>query len=137
MITPGDVPRFRGGIHNPQAELTDLANRVGMLEGIRYLPPLEVLGSPAGALVSVREEPAAGTLYALFTLPSALAKTDASKAACTVDYFFGGKDPGPTITVYNLPASANYIFAAASGHKGLAVFDTTGSKFWIIQLECP
>jgi len=75
--------------------------------------------------------------FARFTLPSALATTDASKAACTVDGYWGGGDPGATITVYNLPASANYIFSGASGNKGLASWDNVNSKWWIVQMQCP
>lgn len=77
-----------------------------------------------------------GAKFVRFTLPSALAKTDASKAACTVDDYWGGATPGATITAYNLPASANYIFSGASGNKGLAAFDERNNKYWIIQLEC-
>jgi hypothetical protein len=75
--------------------------------------------------------------FVRFTLPGALATTDASKASCTVDGYWGGGDPGTTITVYNLPASANYIFSGASGNKGLASYDVANDKYWIIQMQCP
>lgn len=71
-----------------------------------------------------------------FTLPSALAKTDASKASCTVDGYWDGSNPGATVTVYNLPASTNYIFSGASGKKGLAVYDETSDHYVITQMEC-
>ena len=71
-----------------------------------------------------------------FALPSALATTDASKAACTVDDFWGGTTPGATVTVYNLPASTDYMFSSFLGAKGVAVYDEIDSKYWIIQLEC-
>jgi hypothetical protein len=88
----------------------------------------------AGGSWAVRQLPGG---FARFTLPSALATTDASKASCTVDGYWGGPDPGATITAYNLPASTNYIFSGASGHKGLASYDRANAKWWIIQMECP
>jgi hypothetical protein len=48
-----------------------------------------------------------------------------------------GPSPGSTVTVYNLPASTNYVFSGASGNKGLATYDDTGDKYWIVQMECP
>jgi hypothetical protein len=78
-----------------------------------------------------------GSWFVRFTLAAALAKTDASKTGTTVDDYWGGPSPGSTITVYNLPASTNYIFFGASGHKGLATYDDRNAKWWIIQLECP
>lgn len=72
-----------------------------------------------------------------FTLPSALAVTDASKASCTVTLFCQGSDPGATVTVWNMPASTNYIFSGASGNKGAAFYDDINDKYRIIQLECP
>lgn len=79
-----------------------------------------------------------GTLaaYIRFALPSALAATDASKAACTVDDFWGGTSPGATVTVYNLPASSDYMFSGLTGAKGLAVYDEIDNKYLIVQLEC-
>ena len=71
-----------------------------------------------------------------FALPGALATTDASKAGCTVDDFWSGTDPGATVTVYNLPASTDYMFSGASGAKGVATYDDIGAKYWILQLEC-
>jgi hypothetical protein len=72
-----------------------------------------------------------------FTLPGALATTDSSKASCTVDGYWDGPNPGSTVTVYNLPASSNYLFSGASGHKGLATYDNLNAKYWIVQMECP
>lgn len=77
------------------------------------------------------------TRFALFSLPSALATTDASKTGCTVNDYWGGADPGATITVYNLPASSNYVFSGASGNRGLATYDERHGKWWIVQLQCP
>lgn len=76
------------------------------------------------------------TKFVRFSLPSAFATTDASKAACTVDDYWGGTNPGATVTVYNLPASTNYMFSGFTGGKGLAVYDEIDAKYWIIQLEC-
>lgn len=80
-----------------------------------------------------------GTKAALieFTLPSALATTDASKAGCTVDNYIQGPNPGATVTVYNKTASSNYIFSGASGHKGWAAYDDRADKYRILQIECP
>jgi hypothetical protein len=75
--------------------------------------------------------------YIFFTLPAALATTDASKSSCTVNGYWDGPNPGSSVTIYNLPASTNYIFSGASGHKGVAVYDEINSKYWIIQMECP
>lgn len=77
-----------------------------------------------------------GARFAFFTLPGALANTDASKASCTVGTYFGGPSPGSTITVWNPPASSNYIFSGASGNKGIAVYDSDSAKWWIVQMEC-
>ena len=79
----------------------------------------------------------AAASFVRFTLPSSIATTDASKSGCTVDGYWGGPAPSGTITVYNLPASSNYIFSGASGHKGLAAYDDVNAKYWIVQMECP
>lgn len=105
--------------------------------------PARILWKEAGTgtkwavvnLLGATPRPAYG--WARFTLPSALATTDASKASCTVDDYWGGSSPGATITVYNLPASSNYIFSGASGNKGLATYDDLDNKWWIVQLQCP
>jgi hypothetical protein len=78
----------------------------------------------------------ATTRFIRFALSGALAATDASKTA-TVDDYWGGADPGATVTVYNLPASSGYVFSGASGNKGLATWDDRNSKWWIVQLQCP
>jgi hypothetical protein len=76
--------------------------------------------------------------YINFTLPSALAATDASKATCTVNsYWGGGANPGSSVTVYNQAASSNYIFAAGSGKHGVASYDPAADKYRIINMECP
>lgn len=132
--------------------------RVGTVNGLAgatatILPALEMNGQTPpsfpwytraeraieSATVGVYYQYALGgsTLFAFFTLPSTLATTDASKASCTVNSYWGGASPGSTITVYNMVASSNYVFSGASGHKGLAVYDSTNAKFWIIQMECP
>lgn len=81
--------------------------------------------------------PAAAT-FARFALAANLATSDASQAGCTVDGFFGGPDPGATITVYNLPThtAGTYMFSGSATYKGLAAWDSGGSKWWIVQLEC-
>lgn len=68
---------------------------------------------------------------------SALATTDASKASQSVTNYWGGYNPGSTVTIYNKPASSNYLFSGAVGHKGYAVWDDRNSKYMILQMECP
>jgi hypothetical protein len=70
-----------------------------------------------------------------FTLPSALLTTDATKASCTVNDFWGGTDPGATVTCYNMPAASNYVFAGASGAKGLAVYDDIDDVYRMAFIE--
>lgn len=72
-----------------------------------------------------------------FTLASALTTGTASVANCTVNSYWGGFDPGATVTVYNLEASANYIFSGATGHKGIATYDDVTDHYVIVNLECP
>ncbi len=71
-----------------------------------------------------------------FTLDSALATSDASKAA-TVDDSQSSLD-GDSITVYNpeTATASTYIFAGDSGDAGLAMKREDGD-FWIVQMECP
>jgi hypothetical protein len=71
-----------------------------------------------------------------FSLVATLAVTDASQAGCSVDLFWSGGDPGPTVTVYNQPAQTNYIFSGSSGKHGVAFYDPAGDKYWIVQMEC-
>jgi hypothetical protein len=72
-----------------------------------------------------------------FTLTASLATTDASKSSTTVSDYWQGTNPGSTVTVYNQPASSNYIFSGASGAKGLACLDDIDDKYRIVQMECP
>lgn len=71
-----------------------------------------------------------------FTLGATLATTDASKSAtitnCNIDSL-----EGDSITVYNHPASSNYIFEGDSGDYGTAWYDQNNDKWWIVQMECP
>lgn len=72
-----------------------------------------------------------------FTLPSALTNAQASKASCTVNRYWGGADPGGTVTVWN-PESGiggTYMFAEASGAKGTALYDNVLDRWWIVFLE--
>jgi hypothetical protein len=75
--------------------------------------------------------------HILFTLPGALAVTDATKASCTVNDYWGGSDPGATVTLHNMPASTNYVFSGASGNKGMATYDDGADRYVIQQMECP
>jgi hypothetical protein len=60
-MTAGDVPRFSPGIHNPADQLNDLARRVGALEALRFLPPLDYRSTPAGGMVSLIQSDTAPT----------------------------------------------------------------------------
>lgn len=89
-----------------------------------------------GIIYEVVSNPKGKAEFIRFALPGTLATTDASKASCTVDDFWGGTTPGATVTVYNLPASSNYMFSGLAGNKGLAVYDEIDNKYWIVQLQC-
>lgn len=71
----------------------------------------------------------------VFTLPSALSSSDASKASCTVTRVISGTSPGATVTVQN-----ELGFAGDTDGMGYAVWDPTfnsGAGGWLIwQLEC-
>ncbi len=101
-----------------------------------YVPVGRFLGINASNVGCFSAKFATSAGFIRFALPGTLATTDASKASCTVDDYWGGTDPGATVTVYNLPASSDYMFAGVSGAKGLAVWDEIDSKYWIVQLEC-
>ena len=73
-----------------------------------------------------------------FTLPSALALTDASKASCPVVAFWGGYDPGSTVTVYNYAdVAGNYQWEGDNGAHGYAVWDDVLGRYRIWDLNCP
>lgn len=74
--------------------------------------------------------------FARFSLATALATSQTSVTSCTVDGSWGSPAAGTRITVHNLPASVNFIFSGASGNKGLAVYDPSTNKWWIVQLQC-
>lgn len=71
-----------------------------------------------------------------FTLTSSMATTDASSSGATVNNYWGGDNPGATVTVWNKSASSNYIFSGTTGAKGYAVYDERAAKWRIVQMEC-
>lgn len=99
--------------------------------------PLLVVKDKTGKWVGVPIITGGTTLFVFFTLSGALTTSTSSVSGCTVNRYFGGANPGATITVSNVPASSNYIFSGASGHKGIAVYDERSGNYWIIQMECP
>lgn len=101
-----------------------------------YVPHARFVGINSSNVGCFSAKVATFARFVRFALPSALATTDASKAACTVDDYWGGTSPGATVTVYNLPASTDYMFSGLTGNKGVAVYDEIDSKWWIIQLQC-
>ena len=72
-----------------------------------------------------------------FSLDGALLTTDASQASCQVEDFWQGSTPGATVTVWNMTASANYVFEGDAGDMGLATLDDIDDKYRIVQMECP
>lgn len=72
-----------------------------------------------------------------FTLPSALTNAQQTKALCTVTRYWGGASPGSSVTIYNPESGggAPYMFAAATGAKGLAVYDDVLDRWWIAFVE--
>lgn len=71
-----------------------------------------------------------------FSLRGSLAVTDVSQTNCTVQDYWQGGNPGTTVTVWNHPASSNYMFSGAAGKWGTASYDDIDDKYRIIQLEC-
>lgn len=74
-----------------------------------------------------------------FELSSALANTEASKAATLVGQYCRGGQHKTSVTVYN-PADAtngNYTYYGASGASGWAFYDAVEKKFWIFDMDCP
>ena len=83
--------------------------------------------------------PSAGTLYVEFTLPSELTNQQAAKADCPVDRFWGGSDPGATITITNRVSGLDNTRQIHTGNaqaKGLAVYDEGEDVYRIIGIEC-
>lgn len=74
--------------------------------------------------------------WILFTLVGTLTTSSASQSSVTVSDYWQGSDPGSTVTLYNVPASSNYIFSGSSGAKGLACYDDIEQKYKIVQIEC-
>lgn len=70
-----------------------------------------------------------------FALSESMAAADAS-ATASVDNYWGGDNPGASVTVWNKSASTNYIFSGTTGAKGLATYDDRASKWRIVQMEC-
>jgi hypothetical protein len=68
---------------------------------------------------------------------SGFATTDSSVAVDGVTYV-DGFTPGTAITtVYNEPASSNYIFEGDDNDVGQAEYDPGNDKYWIRMMECP
>ena len=83
--------------------------------------------------------PSTGTLYVEFTLPSELTNQQTTKADCPVDRFWGGNDPGATITITNRQSGLDNTRQIHTGNaqaKGLAVYDEGADVYRIIGIEC-
>lgn len=72
-----------------------------------------------------------------FILNAALATTDASVACDNVTYVDGYQPDTAVTTVYNEPASSDYIYEGDNNDKGQAVYDPGNDKYWIRMVECP
>lgn len=72
-------------------------------------------------------------LFVRFQLTGELDRTAASISATRIGYW-GGSDPGGTVTVYN-PALASGFksYRGFNGDTGIAVWDTDEEKFWIVS----
>jgi len=72
-----------------------------------------------------------------FNLDQALGLTDASKTA-TVDNYSDGRNPGATVTVWNMNESGgNYVFEGGVNDIGYALYHPRDDRYYIIQMECP
>lgn len=72
-----------------------------------------------------------------FTISGALTNEDASFNPATVLRYWGGADPGATVTVHN-PDGGNggtYVWAGKAGAWGLAHYDENADKWWISFLQ--
>lgn len=107
------------------------ASSFGLIAGSAFI----VQGAAKTGYYAIGKAPIV-TPICQFYLNAALATTDASKGAtvtnCNIDTY-----EGDTITVYNHPASSNYIFEGDSGDYGTAWYDQNNDKWWIVQMECP
>lgn len=127
--------RFANATPGSMAELTSAAS--GSVRIIAIENNFTATGSKWASVLLLGQSPGGGgSRFLRFTLAAALASTAASQAGCTVNDYWGSPDPGSTVTVWNLPASANFVFAGGAGAKGLATFDDIDGKWWIVQLEC-
>ena len=72
-----------------------------------------------------------------FTLDSALATSDETKAATITKQIGPGFEGATAITVYNhlTDTAGVYEFSGPSGGAGLAVWDK-GTDYYIIQMQC-
>jgi len=76
-----------------------------------------------------------------FTLLEALT-TATEHATADVELYYDGEDPDPEdegIEVYNKVSNggAAYMFAGATGAKGMALYDARNGVYRIWQLDCP
>lgn len=97
-----------------------------------------VCGDASGGLVRVRTDYIGKKPLVRFTLDSALATSDASKAATITDQYGQGVDGATSITVHNLLTStaSTYVFEGASGAAGLAFWDS-GTNYRVLNMQCP
>ena len=68
---------------------------------------------------------------------SGFATTDSSVTVDGVTYIDGYEPDTAITTVYNEPASSDYVFEGDDDDKGKAEYDPANDKYWIHQMECP
>jgi len=107
--------------------------------------PIRILYKPTGTgektcavligVSSVQKKP-----QCRFTLNSAMAKTDATKAATIVSQLgYGTSHASTSITVSNPADETNgdYTYYGASGASGYAFYDEDTDTWWIYDMDCP
>lgn len=109
--------------------------------------PIRILYKPSGTgektcavLIGVSAAAVQKKPQCRFTLNSAMAKTDATKAATIVSQRgFGTSHASTSITVSNPADETNgdYTYYGASGASGYAFYDEDTDTWWIYDMDCP
>jgi hypothetical protein len=122
----------------------DYDNKAGALKAthseyyIGRLSGIETSNGSTRPLYLARRGPSSQARWVEFELDAALAITDESQEDCNVNNFWGGTNPGATVTVFNLNKSGgDFTFFGDAGDIGLAVYDEIDNVYRIVQLECP
>ena len=142
MSLAAQIPAVVNTPYGPAVDLRELrrlVDEVRSLTALVAVPPLNLERTGAGYILRYSPATAGGSTPAKwirFHLSGTLAATDQKQDNVTVDAYWQGADPGSTVTVYNTPASVNFMFSGTSGKVGLASYDDINGKYWIVQMEC-